>query len=113
MLFELLDDYYPAPNAALFVLDAEARVLGCGRGSFELTGLRDERAIGRDARDLLGLVADDGADLIGTVIEWGVRQLGKPAGIEAEGDRPARVVVDCFPAYDDDGGVLLVLTPSE
>jgi PAS domain-containing protein len=113
MLFELLDDYYPAPGAAMFVLDQRGRVLGCGRGSFELTGLRDERAIGRDANELLGLQAADGADIIGTVTEWGVRQLGKPATIEAEGDLPARVVVDCFPAYDDDGGVLLVLTPSE
>lgn len=113
MLFELLDDYYPAPNAAMFVLDKHGRVLGCGRGTFELTGLSDERAIGRDARQLLGLTTDDGTDLIGTITEWGVRQLGKPATIEAEGDLPARVVVDGFPAYDDDGGVLLVLTPSE
>ncbi|MFT4035121.1 MAG: hypothetical protein QM679_06065 [Patulibacter sp.] len=113
MLFELLDDYYPAPQAAMFVLDQRGRVLGCGRGSFQLTGLSDERAIGRDATELLGLVPDEGADLIGLVREWGVRQLNKPATIEAEGDLPARVIVDCFPAYDDDGGVLLVLTPSE
>lgn len=113
MLFELLDDYYPAPAAAMFVCDQSARVLGCGRGSFQLTGLRDERAIGRDVRELLGLRADDGADIVGTVLEWGVRQLGKPANIAAEGDRPARVIVDCFPGYDTDGGVLLVLTPSE
>ncbi len=38
-LFELLDDYYPAPDAAFFVCDQEGRVIGCGRGSFELTGL--------------------------------------------------------------------------
>ena len=113
MLFELLDDYYPAPAAAMFVTDRSGRMLGCGRGSFQLTGLRDERAIGRDATGLLGLKADDGSDILGTVLEWGVRQLGKPASIAAEGDRPARVVVDCFPAYDNDGGALLVLTPSE
>ena len=113
MLFELLDDYYPAPAAAMFVCDGTGRMLGCGRGSFELTGLKDERAIGRDARELLGLQADDGSDILGTVLEWGVRQLGKPARIAAEGDRPARVVVDCFTAYDQDGGALLVLTPSE
>ena len=46
-LFELLDDYYPAPDAAFFVCDAEGRVIGCGRGSFELTGLDDEKVIGR------------------------------------------------------------------
>ena len=27
-LFELLDDYYPAPNAAFFVCDQEGRVIG-------------------------------------------------------------------------------------
>ena len=34
-LFELLDDYYPAPNAAFFVCDQEGRIIGCGRGSRE------------------------------------------------------------------------------
>jgi len=29
-LFELLDDYYPAPNAAFFVCDQQGRVIGCG-----------------------------------------------------------------------------------
>lgn len=113
MLFELMDDYYPAPTAAMFVCDRAGRMLSCGRGSFELTGLRTERAIGRDATELLGLRADDGSDILGTVREWQVRQLGKPASIEAEGDLPARVLVDAFPSYEDDGGVLLVLTPAE
>ena len=40
-LFELLDDYYPAPNAAFFVCDQNGRIIGCGRGSRELTGLSD------------------------------------------------------------------------
>jgi len=31
-LFELMDDYYPAPNAGLVVCDQEGRVLACGRG---------------------------------------------------------------------------------
>ena len=49
-LFELLDDYYPAPNAAFFVCDQEGRIIGCGRGSRELTGLSDEKVIGRQVR---------------------------------------------------------------
>ena len=49
-LFELLDDYYPAPNAAFFVCDQQGRVIGCGRGSRELTGLSDEKVIGRPVR---------------------------------------------------------------
>ena len=55
-LFELLDDYYPAPNAAFFVCDQQGRVIGCGRGSFELTGLDDERVIGRSAVRRPGLL---------------------------------------------------------
>jgi len=114
-LFELLDDYYPDPNAAFFVCDNEARVIGCGKGSFELTGLNEEAAVGRPVREVLGLNfagAEEGAeDPIGTSIEWGVRVLGKDVRVEAEGDLPAEATADLFPAYDDDGGLLLVLTP--
>ena len=53
-LFELLDDYYPAPNAAFFVCDQQGRIIGCGRGSRELTGLSEERVIGRSVNDVLG-----------------------------------------------------------
>ena len=112
-LFELLDDYYPAPDAAFFVCDQEARVIACGRGAFELTGLADERVIGRPVRDVLGLDFAGGDDPVGTVLEWGVRALAKPVEVNAEGDLPARATADLFPAYDDDGGLLLVLTPEK
>jgi hypothetical protein len=110
-LFELLDDYYPDPNAAFFVCDREARVIGCGKGSFELTGLDDERALGRPVRDLLGLRFANSEDPIATSLEWGVRVMGKDVRVEAEGDQPAEATADVFPAYDEDGGLLLVLTP--
>ena len=42
-----------------------------------------------------------------------VRRLGKRVVVNAEGDLPARAVADLFPAYDDDGGLLLILTPSK
>src|SRR5919199_119619 len=64
-LFELLDDYYPAPDAAFFVCDREGRVMD------------------------------------------------KPVSVNAEGDLPARATADLFPAYDDDGGLLVVLTPEK
>jgi hypothetical protein len=124
-LFELLDDYMPAPGAAFFVCDQEERLLDVGKGGFELTGLKDEEVIGRPVRDVLGLQfledagggkaadADDNglSDPIETVLEWGVRSLGKRVSVSAEGDLPAEAVADVFPAYDDDGGLLLVLTP--
>jgi len=110
-LFELLDDYYPAPNAAFFVCDQEAKVIGAGRGSRELTGLGDLDVVGRAVRDVLGLEFDNGDDHIGTALEWGVRVLDKAVTVHAEGDRPEPAKADIFPAYDDDGGLLLVLTP--
>ena len=64
-LFELLDDYYPAPGAAFFTCDKDGRLL----------------------------------------------DLGKKVAVNAEGDLPTEAVADVFPAYDDDGGLLLVLTP--
>ena len=60
-IFELLDDYYPAPKAAFFVCDQEGRVIDVGRGGFELTGLKDEQVIGRPVKEVLGLEwIDDG-----------------------------------------------------
>jgi PAS domain-containing protein len=112
-LFELLDDYYPAPDAAFFVSDQHGNLIGAGRGAKELTGLDTERVIGRPVRDVLGLTFDDGQDHVGTVLEWGVRALGKTVEVHAEGDLPARATADLFPAYDDDGGMLLVLTPAK
>ena len=111
-LFELLDDYYPAPNAAFFVCDQQGRLIGTGRGVRELTGLGDTDAIGRPVRDVLGLEFVNGDDHIGTALEWGVRVLDKPVTVHAEGDRPEAAKADIFPAYDDDGGLLLVLTPN-
>jgi hypothetical protein len=124
-LFELLDDYYPAPEAAFFTCDQQARVLDVGRNGFELTGLKDEDVIGRPVREVLGLEwlepaavpsgdaesGQGGGDPIDTTLEWGVRSLEKRVKVNAEGDLPADAVADLFPAYDDDGGLLLVLTP--
>jgi PAS domain-containing protein len=124
-LFELLDDYYPAPDAAFFTCDKDGRVLDVGRGGFELTGLKDEDVIGRPVSEVLGLDwldeggggeqadsdGDGRTDPIETTLEWGVRSLGKRVAVHAEGDLPAEAVADVFPAYDEDGGLLLVLTP--
>ena len=123
-VFELLDDYYPAPNAAFFVCDQKARVIDAGRGSYELTGLTDEDVIGRPVQEVLGLQwreeakvpggdRSSGGDPIETSLEWGVRSLGKRVSVNAEGDLPAEAVADVFPAYDDDGGLLIVLTPED
>jgi PAS domain-containing protein len=110
-LFELLDDYYPAPNAAFFLLDQQGRLIGTGRGARELTGLGDLDVIGRPVDDVLKLQFENGDDHIATALEWGVRVLDKQVVVHAEGDRPENAKADIFPAYDEDGGLLLVLTP--
>jgi PAS domain-containing protein len=110
-VFELLDDYYPAPNAAFFLLDQQGRLIGTGRGARELTGLGDLDVIGRSVQDVLQLEFENGEDHVGTALEWGVRVLDKAVVVHAEGDRPESAKADIFPAYDDDGGLLLVLTP--
>ena len=112
-LFELLDDYYPAPNAAFFVCDAEARVVGCGKNSFAFTGLEEEDVIGRPVAEVLGLEFANGDDPVGKVLEWGVRALEVPVQVSGARDVAAGALADMFPDYDDDGGLLLVLTPEK
>ena len=114
-LFELLDDYYPAPDAAFFVCDQQGRVIACGRGRFELTGLDDERVIGRPvARGARAAASTDGEDPVddrrwsGACARSASRSRSTPRAT-----CPAEAVADLFPAYDDDGGLLLVLTPQK
>jgi len=112
-MFELLDDYYPAPNAAFFALDGEGKLLDCGKGSFELTGLKTEQVIGQPIGEVLGLTFEDGVDHVGTALEWEVRVQGKPVEITSNGAFHHKAVADLFPAYDDEnGGLLIVLTPT-
>ena len=68
-LFELLDDYYPAPDAAFFVCDGEGRVVGCGKNSFAFTGLEEEEVIGQRVEQVLGLRFANGDDPVETVLE--------------------------------------------
>jgi PAS domain S-box-containing protein len=112
-LIELLDDYYPAPTAAFFACDSQGRIVDCGRGAFELTGLNTEHAIGQPATQALALRFEDGTDHIAQALEWEVRVQGKPVRLSGQRDGEIRALADIFPAYDDDqGGVLLVLTPT-
>ncbi|HEY1688387.1 MAG TPA: hypothetical protein VGF95_05925 [Solirubrobacteraceae bacterium] len=111
-LFELLDDYYPAPDAAFFVCDGKGRLIGCGRNAFALTGLEEETVIGQPVKDALGLRFSNGDDPVGTVLEWGVRALEVPVHFQGQREHEATAKADMFPAYEEDeGGLLLVLTP--
>jgi PAS domain-containing protein len=107
-LFELLEDYYPAPGTGFVVCDADGRVLAAGRGVFELTGYRDVDLLGRDVADVLAL---SDTSQIAVVREWGVRKLGQKLEIRTRAGLEKNVTADFFPAYDEDGGMLLALTP--
>lgn len=113
-LFELLDDYYPAPDAAFFVCDSKGRLIGCGRNAFALTGLGEEAVIGMRVQEALGLDFHDGEDPVATVLEWGVRALKVPVRFKGEREHATAAQADMFPAYDEEeGGLLLVLTPEK
>jgi hypothetical protein len=106
-LFQLLEDYYPAPSTGFVVCDRNARVLAAGRGVFELTGFREADLIGRDVATAFAL-SDTGP--LELVREWGVRRLGEALELRTRAGLMKPVTVDLFPAYDDDGGLLVALT---
>jgi PAS domain-containing protein len=107
-LFQLLEDYYPAPATGFVVCDQEARVLAVGRGVFELTGFQERDLMGRKVTEALGLPENGPLEL---VREWGVRKLGEQVEIRTRAGTPKPVTADFFPAYDEDGGLLVALTP--
>ena len=83
-------------------------MLAAGRGVFELTGYRDGDLIGREVAEALALsdaVADRRRARVG-------RAQARPGARDPDERRDRKAVdVDFFPAYDDDGGMLVALTP--
>ena len=111
-LFELLEDYYPAPSTGLVACDADARVLSAGRGVFELSGYDERELLGRNVLDAFGLTGfDPERNPAKIAIEWGVRRLGEQLSMRTRAGLEKAVTADFFPAYDDDGGLLVAITP--
>jgi PAS domain-containing protein len=101
-LFELMDDYYPAPDAGFVVCDKDGRILALGRGFFELTGFGESDLIGVDVVEGLGLAGfEEEKNPAKLALEWGVRRMGRRKPVKA----------DFFPALDEDGGLLVAFTP--
>jgi hypothetical protein len=86
-------------------------VIAAGKGLFEVTGRLEQTLIGQDVRTALALTFAEGEDPVGTALEWGVRQLDKHASLHHGAGIDKQVICDLFPAYDDDGGLLVVVTP--
>ena len=111
-LFELLDDYYPAPNTGLVACDRNGRILAAGRGVFELTGYRDADLMGKDVVEAFGLDGfENGKSPVAVALEWGVRQLGAKLELRSRAGQVKAVTADIFPGYDTDGGLLVALSP--
>jgi len=107
-LFELMDDYYPAPSTGFVVCDQEGRVLATGKGVFELSGYKEEDLIGRDVKEIV----DADPNPVSVALEWGVRRLDQRVGLKTRAGLHKPVVADLFPALDDDGGLLVALRPA-
>jgi PAS domain S-box-containing protein len=109
-LFELMDDYYPAPDAGFVVCDREGRIIATGRGVFELSGFREQELLGANVVERLGLSGfeQNPADI---ALEWGVRRLGEKLRLRTRAGQEKPVTADFFPAYDEDGGLLVALAP--
>ena len=83
-------------------------MLAAGRGVFELTGFEEDDLMGREVGDVLTL---SDTTPLGVVREWGVRQLGLELELTTSAAIRKPVTVDLFPAYDEDGGLLVAVTP--
>jgi hypothetical protein len=111
-LFELLDDYYPGPNTGFVTCDKEGRILASGRGVFELTGFPERDLIGRDVVEAFGLSGfEPDKNPVALSLEWGVRRLGEAIELTTRAGQEKAIAADFFPAYDDDGGLLVALSP--
>jgi PAS domain S-box-containing protein len=111
-VFEILEDFFPPASAGMITCDREGRVLSCGRGVFELTGHEDEDVMGKPVVQAFGMSGfPDGQDPVALVLEWGVRKLDQHLTIRHRSGITKHVRADLFPAYDDDGGLMVSLAP--
>ena len=111
-LFELMDDYYPAPTTGLVTCDQEGRILALGRGGFELSGWSEQEVLGADVISAFGLAGFEAEkNPVKLSLEWGVRRLGEKMEMRTRAGQQKPVTADFFPAYDDDGGLLVAITP--
>ena len=110
-LFEMMDDYYPSPGTGFVVTDREARIIAVGQGVFELTGYSEGDLLGHDVME--AFFEDNGGEQspAALALEWGVRRFDQRLTLKTKVGVQKTVRVDFFPAYDEDGGLLVALAP--
>ena len=110
-LFEIQDDYYPAPGTGLVVCDRSGRVIATGQGVFELTGYRESDLLGHDLMEMLFEPNGDERTPAALALEFGVRRFDQRLRLRTRAGVTKGVRADFFPAYDEDGGLLVSLAP--
>jgi PAS domain S-box-containing protein len=110
-LFEIMDDYYPAPGTGLLVCDGKGRVIAAGQGVFELTGYKEADLLGHDVMEALFVVDENGPTPAALTLEWGVRRFDQKLTLRTRAGVTKIVRADFFPAYDEDGGLLVAVAP--
>jgi PAS domain S-box-containing protein len=110
-LFEIQDDYYPAPGTGLVVCDRNGRVIATGQGVFELTGYRERDLLGHDLMEMLFEPNGDERSPAALALEFGVRRFDQRLTLRTRAGVAKVVRADFFPAYDEDGGLLVAIAP--
>ncbi len=110
-LFEILDDYYPAPGTGFVVCNNEGRVIATGQGVFELTGYREGDLLGHAVMETLFEPEGDGPTPAALALEYGVRRFDQKLTLRTRAGVKKVVRADFFPAYDEDGGLLVAVAP--
>jgi PAS domain S-box-containing protein len=110
-LFELMDDYYPAPGTGFVVCDRNGRIIAAGQGVFELTGFQERDLLGHDVME--AFFEENGGEQspAALALEWGVRRFDQKLMLRTRSGVTKQVRADFFPAYDEDGGLLVALAP--
>jgi PAS domain S-box-containing protein len=110
-LFELMDDYYPAPGTGFVVCDRDGRIIAAGQGVFELTGFQERDLLGHDVMEAFFEENGDEQSPAALALEWGVRRFDQKLMLRTRSGVTKQVRADFFPAYDEDGGLLVALAP--
>ncbi len=108
-LFELQDDYYPAPGTGFVVCDRNGRVIATGQGVFELTGYRERDLLGHDLMEILFEPNGEERSPASLALEFGVRRFDQRLTLRTRAGVTKGVRADFFPAYDEDGGLLVAI----
>ena len=114
--------YFICPNCRRRSIDHDRRedltneAVGCAHCGFgflfELTGYREQELLGRDVTEAFSIQTRNGdANPAEVAVEWGVRQLGKKISVKTRSGVTKEITADYFPAYDEDGGLLVALIP--